>query len=505
MKLRNLLALLIFSGISLLPAIQLRILHTNDSHGAYLPRSYTIEGKKTDLGGYGTLYQHLESLRSSAPRALYLDAGDQQTGTAFASMEYDGVVGGAVIDVFNLLRPDACTFGNHEFDHSLANLGKLITRANYPFVSTNLLNKADSSPFGNKPTHIVRLDSLNIGFLGITLKDLPEKVKAENTADITILEPLDAINKYLDGLDRQTDLIVVLSHQGFEADSLLATKLDNRVDIIIGGHTHTLIESPKLVNGIYILQAGSYLSHLGCADMDVESDRIVSFDCRLIPLEQTDRIPNPVDDFVRDIAMRIEEQLGQVIGEIPVDWVPDKYQETEVSRWMAAALLDEYQDIYQPDLAIVNCGGFRKTIPAGPVTLRDMHEMLPFNNTVVVFYCWGRELLYFNDLNARIAINKPYDISQSTMPGWDGTICKQFEPSSQSEGWQDHHNHHFRVSDTEGLDTNRIYTVISHDYVLGQWQKYLGFQPYKSYDTGELFLDAMIRQVNKQYPPQERK
>ncbi len=501
MKLRNLLALLIFSGISLLPAIQLRILHTNDTHGAYLPRYYTIEEQKTDLGGYGTLYHHLEALRSSAPRSLYLDAGDQQTGTAFASMRYEGIVGGAVIDVFNLLRPDATTFGNHEFDFSLANLRQLIGRADYPFVSTNLLDKADSLPFGNKPYHIVRQDSLSIGILGITLTDLPDKVKAENTADITILPPLDAINACLEELDRDTDLIVLLSHQGFEADSLLATKLDHRVDIIIGGHTHTLVQSPTRVNGIYILQSGSYLSHLGLADLDVVDDRVISFDNRLIPLQQMERTPNPVDTFVDIIARRIEAELGQVIAEIPVDWVPDKFAETEVSRWMASALKAEYQDIYQPDLAIVNCGGFRKTIPAGPVTLRDMHEMLPFNNTVVVFSCWGRELIYFDDLNARIAIDKPYDISQSTMPGWDGIICKSFEPWGTSDPMEDHLNSHFWISDKENLQAGKIYTVMSHDYVVGQWQKYLGFKPYKVYDTGELFLDAMTRQVQKQYPP----
>lgn len=500
MKTRLLLITALLAGTALLPAVRLRLLHTNDTHGAYQPRTYTIDGQKVDLGGYGTLYQEFETLRSDAPRAIYLDAGDQQTGTAFASMEQDGAVGGAVIEVFNLLRPDAVTFGNHEFDHSPANLQKLISLADYPFVSSNLVDKSSGKPFGGKPFHIIELDSLRVGVLGITLKDLPDKVKAENTRDIAILDPKTAIGSYLDDLDRASDLIVLLSHQGWEADSLLAAQLDSRVDIIVGGHTHTLLEGPTQVNGIYILQAGSYLSHLGCADIDVVDDHVRSFTNRLIPLKQSAREANPVDAIVAETAQRIEAELGQVIATIPVDWVPDKYAETEVSRWMANALKAEYQDIYHPDLAIVNCGGFRKTIPAGPVTLRDMHEMLPFNNTVVVFSCWGRELLYFDDLNARIAIEKPYDICQSTMPGWDGTICKSYEPWPSDDGWESHRYHHFRISDTEGLVPDKLYTVVSHDYVAGQWQKYLNFQPYKLYDTGELFLDAMVRQVQKQYP-----
>lgn len=494
------LILIVLLACALLSALPLRVIHSNDTHGAYLPRNFPTPQGNVPLGGYGAMYEHLRILREGAPRSVYLDAGDQQTGTAFAALEYNGAVGGAVIEVFNHLRPDATTFGNHEFDHSLANLKRLVQLADYPFVSSNLIEKDSGKALGGKPWYIIHRDGISIGVMGLTLTELPEKVKIENVANIEILDYTTAINRYLDDLDRQTDLIVILTHNGWEADSLLATQLDDRVDMIIGGHTHTYIDGPKQVNGIYILQSGSYLSHIGYADIDVVEDRIVSFTSHLVPLTGIAiSEDNPVAPFVSDLAQRIESELGTVIGSIPVDWVPDKYQETEVSRWMAHALKAEYQDIYHPDLAIVNCGGFRKVIPAGEVTLRDMHEMLPFNNTVVVFSCWGRDLIAFDDLNWRIAQEKPYDICQSTMPGWDGEICKQYEPWGLDDGWQSHRWSHFDVG-PERLQPNKVYQVISHDYVAGQWQKYLGFQPFKVYDTGELFLDAMIRQVKLQYP-----
>lgn len=479
-------------------AVPVRIFHTNDTHGAYEPRNYRTPEGNIALGGYLSLWEHLDSLRAEAPRSIYLDAGDQQTGTAFAAMPYAGAVGGAVIQVFNRLGLDASTYGNHEFDHSPANLARLRSLARYPFVSSNLFDTTSSQPLGNKPWHVITRDSLRIGILGLTLVELPEKVKIDNVSGLRILPYKEAIGMFLEDLDRQTDLIVVLSHNGFEADSLLATQLDNRVDLIIGGHSHSYIESPTRVNGIYILQAGSYLSHLGLVDLEVENDRVTAFDSRLIQLRQ---VPisraNPLMLLVRQMSDRIEAQLGQVIASLPEDWVPDKFSSTALSRWMANSLKAQYQEIYQPDLAIVNNGGFRKLISAGPVTLRDMHEMLPFNNTVTVFSCYGRDILSWDALNAQIALAKPYDICQSTAPGWAATMHK--DPNRPGETDWDGYTDRFFDLGGQRLNPDKVYRVISHDYVAGQWDKYLGFKPFDVYDTGELFLDAMVREVIKQY------
>lgn len=481
-----------------LVAVPLRILHTNDTHGAYEARNYRRAEGNVALGGYLSLWEHLDQLRNEAPRSVYLDAGDQQTGTAFAAMNYAGAVGGAVIQVFNRLGLDASTFGNHEFDHSPANLERLMAMARYPFVSSNLIDKRKGRGWGDNAWRVVERDSIRIGVLGLTLVELPEKVKIENVAHLEILPYKAAIERYLDDLDKATDLIVILSHNGFEADSLLATQLDDRVDLIIGGHSHSYINAPKRVNGIYILQAGSNLSHLGVADLEVVDDRIMSFNSYLVPLVQVPvSAKNPLRLFIRQMSERIEAQLGQVIAVIPEDWVPDKFVSTSLSRWMAQALKDQYQDVYQPDLAIVNNGGFRKFIPAGPVTLRDMHEMLPFNNTVTVFSCYGRDILSWDALNEQIAQSRPYDICQSTAPGWAATMHK--DPNRPGETDWDGYTERFFDLGGQRLIPEKLYRVISHDYVAGQWEKYLGFKPLDVYDTGELFLDAMVREVVRQY------
>lgn len=484
---RQILILLMSTFLIGLLGLPLRIFHTNDTHGAYEPITYYTQEGKTALGGYLNLWEHLNILRQEAARSIYLDAGDQQTGSAFASSKYEGTTGGAVIKVFNQLELDASTYGNHEFDQNEANLSRLVEMAHYPFVSSNIINKASGKPFGNQPWQIIWRDELKIGILGLTLVELPEKVRKENVKDIELLPYTDAINRYLDELDAHTDLIILLTHNGIEADSLLATMLDERVDLIIGGHSHSYIDSPMQVNGIYIVQAGSRLSHLGVIDLEIENDRITSFESRLHPLSELPVSPeNPLQSFIAQSIQRIDEELGAVIAIIPEDWTPDKFRSTPLSRWMANALKRHYQDIYQPDLAILNNGGFRKYIPAGEVTLRDMHELLPFNNTVTLFSCYGRDLLTWAELNQQIAQERPFDICETSAPGW--------VPGAER---------YYDLGGGRKLEPDRVYRVVSHDFVAGQWDKYLGFEPFDVYDTGELFLDAMIEEIQRDYGVKE--
>jgi 5'-nucleotidase/UDP-sugar diphosphatase len=457
---KRLTTILVLSALVIgLPAVALRILHTNDSHGAYR----SVPGAS---GSYESLWEHLDYNRSTAERSIYLDAGDQQTGSAFSARNYAGAVGGAVIGVFNRLGLDAATLGNHEFDQSPANTERLTHLANFPFVSSNIVNKADGKP-RFKPWHIIEKDGVKVGILGLMTLELGEKVKAQNVADIKLLPYKRAVELYLDELDKATDLVVLITHNGFEADSLLATQLDERVDLIVGGHSHHVLEPAVQVNGIWIAQAGSHLRFLGVLDLEVEDDRIVSLQSRLEPITLEASKENPVRLFVKQVSDEIEAELGRVIAHLPMDWQPNKYESTVLSKWMANALFKQYQD--RADIAIVNNGGFRRFIPAGDVTLRDMHEMLPFVNYINIFSCYGRDLIAWLGLNEADPIARAFD------------VCD------------------YSDFDTGAIQPDRLYRVVSHDYLVGQWDKYLGFEPFDVYDTGELILDAIVRQMIIEY------
>lgn len=511
----------------------LSLYFTNDTHGAYLPRVIKTPAGMDSIGGYANLYKDLTKrwdfdLQDDRPH-LWLDAGDEQTGSVFTAYKYQGTTGGAVVETFNMMGLDAATFGNHEFDQSLLNTQQLVKLAKYPFVSANIVWKKTGKPFTGKPYVILKKGTLKIGVLGLTMTDLNEKVKAENVSKLKVLPYKQAVNKYLKELDKKTDVIILLTHIGMEADSLLATQLDNRVDIIVGGHSHTEIPKPLYVNGILILQTGSYLTNQGSVILNVDQDRVTLEDNLtnvISPLlasqiagrdnffvmtpdfansgtsiatihnkKARDKLRAsriPLSKFLDDISAQISKDMDKVIGMIPEDWIPHKYMETTVSCWQAQALLAEYKDQYQADIAMLNCGGIRKAIPAGEVTLREMTEMLPFNNYIVVFSCIGADLLKFWEINEQHKISKPYDIVQSTMTGWYKTDLKDSDTFPQKRDW-------FDLGNGQKVDENKIYRVVTHDYLAGQWDKYLGFKPFGVSETGDLIYDVMVKQVERQY------
>lgn len=478
---RSLLIFASFFFVVFIYAAKLTIMHTNDTHAAYRKRAYSGTETTVHLGGYTALEYHLNKIRSANERTIYLDAGDQQTGSVFSSFEYKGLKGGAILEVFHRLGLDAATLGNHEFDVSYAHAQALVQNAQYPFISTNLLD-ANGKSFGRAPYQIIEKDGLNIGILGLTLVELPEKVKTENVAPLTILPYKEAIDRVLDDVDSASDLIVLLTHNGWEADSLLASTLDDRIDLIIGGHSHIVIDEPTQVNGIYILSAGSHLALLGVADIEVQNDRITSFNSRMEPLTQApDEYYSDLSLFIDEQTLELETTLGKVAGYLPFDFEVNKYQVTQGSQWIADALLAEYAG-FGAKLSLINNGGLRKHLPKGEVSLKDLHEYIPFGNTVTFFSCYGKDLLTFAEKNRKNAIDKPYDILSTSAPGMNQATKNQFY-----------------VSNGEILDPDAVYRIVSHDYIASQWDKYLGFQPFDVYDTGDLFLDAIIQQVSKQF------
>jgi 2',3'-cyclic-nucleotide 2'-phosphodiesterase (5'-nucleotidase family) len=455
-----------------LHAAPLRILHTNDSHAAY-------EVGRNGLGGYLALEYHLNQARGEKQPALYLDAGDMQTGSIFSSMDYQGLRGGAVLEVFGMLALDAATLGNHEFDVSYDHAKTLVERAPFPFLSANIYD-SDGSSFGRSEYAIFERGELKIGVIGLTIASLSERVKAENVKDLSILPYKEAVDRILPMVDAKCDLLILLTHNGWEADSLLATQLDNRVDLIIGGHSHVATPEPVQVNGIYLLSAGSHLQVLGIADLEVEDDRITKFSNRLLPLSAAPRdYYSSLKDFLRDSIGALETALSKTAGYLPYPFEVDKFKVTRGSQWVADAILTEYP---VAELSFINNGGLRKHLPEGKVTLRDLHEYIPFGNTVAYFDCSGQDILTALAINRKNAIDRPYDIMSSSVKGWADTPVEISQLSIAGKP----------------LELNKTYHVVTHDYIISQWDKYLGFMPMNAYDSGDLFLDAILRQVQKQ-------
>lgn len=459
--------------VLVLSALPIRILHTNDTHAAY---QAGWDGK----GGYLALEYHLAQARAEGIPTLYLDAGDMQIGSIFSSLEYRGLRGGAILEVFERLGLDAATLGNHEFDISYNHAKALVERAGFPFLSANLLEKNGAS-FGRAPYRVFEKGGLKIGVIGLTIESLPLRVKSENVQELDILPYTEALKRVLPELKGKCDLIILLTHNGLDEDIELARKLDDSVPIIIGGHSHIATPEPQVVNGKYIFSTGSHLQNLGIVDLDIEDGRITKLDSRLVPLTAPPAdYPSKLQSFMEETIGEMERALAKPAGVLPFAFEVNKYQVTAGSHWVAEALLKQYPE---QDLAFINNGGLRKNLPAGELSLRALHEYIPFGNTVAFFQCTGSDLYKALELNRQLAIERPYDIMSSSLDNWMETGD-------------------LAIAGTK-IEMDKLYRVVSHDYILSQWEKYLGFEPREGYDSGELFLDAIIRQVQQEFPSRQ--
>ena len=246
---------------------KLVLLHSNDLHGDYLPE--IRDGVET--GGLARLSGYVKRARQEEDNVIYANAGDMFRGSIIDS-EYLGL---STIDLMNCLAPDVTTIGNHEVDYGIAHLLFLEKCAHFPIVNANLyVTMTNTRLF--RPYLTVERDGVRIMFIGILTEEVLSSTKKEKIIG-TLIDVEDAAKEVGIICDnyrtRQTDMVVLLTHLGLEADRKLASMLDPNwgVDLIIGGHSHTCMEAPEIVNGVPIVQVGTGTDQIGRFEIEYDT------------------------------------------------------------------------------------------------------------------------------------------------------------------------------------------------------------------------------------------
>lgn len=426
------------------------ILHWNDFHAQNLPWETEIEGVKVEVGGAAYLAGLLDSLRLTEPRAIALHAGDEFTGMPVSSFTQ----GESQIEILNEIKPDAFELGNHEFDYGWAILQKRMAEAEFPILCCNVFDSTTGQPIARSSLILVR-DGVKIGVIGVVTGRLRESVRYDALPGLRVEDPVGVVNSLLDELEELTDIQVALTHQGVEEDKRLA-KGCPRLDVIVGGHRHVTLFEPLVENRVPILQAGSKGEYLGIfqADVDTASNHIVSYTGKLVVV---------VADSIRprqEVAELVEKQeklasadMDRVIGRLTTPWVRSDEGESNVGDWTADAMIK----LTGKDIAFINSGGFRKDLPAGPVTVGDIWELHPFGDQLYSFKISGEELRKLISLQAKS--DRPplqvgglrYKAQKATGKILDLTVGgKPVEPK-------------------------RLYSVVTNEFVLGHASRLFGF------------------------------
>ena len=367
------------------------ILHSNDMHGDFL--SEVNAGKGDLLGGLALLSGYINKVRREEENVLYVISGDMVQGSLIDS-EYKGI---STMEIMNYLAPDVVTLGNHEFDYGLPHLLFLEKVANFPIVNANLYIK-DCNKRLMKPFHIISKAGFDIMFIGIITDKVIDTVKKDSLIGsfISLQDASREVGIITDAYKNDDiDLTILLTHIGFDSDIELAKLLkpEYGVDMIIGGHSHTILEQPARVNNILIAQAGVGTNQIGRFDIVVDDDTnsIIDYKWQLIPIvEGIAEIDSGLQDYINSFATVVDRKYGALMCKFnDVLTHPKREEETALGNLFADALAE----MGECDIMLVGSGSIRSKELGRNVTLRDFRACFPFEDYMSRFTVTGKTLM----------------------------------------------------------------------------------------------------------------
>ncbi len=356
----------------------LRLLYVNDFHGFAEP--YRPLGSDKPEGGIAYLAGEVRKLRTETP-SLLLAAGDMIQGNNWANL----FQGRSTIEVMNAMRFDAMVVGNHEFDFGQDVLRKRISEAEFPMLGANVEGFDALRPYMIKEVGGVR-----VAIIGVVAEDTPFSTHPRNVAGLKFDVPAEVVAKYVGELKDKVDIIVVLSHIGYAEDRTLAEEVKG-IDVIVGGHSHTMLAKPVNIGGTIIVQAWEHAKALGVLDLKVEDHKITGYQGRL---ERIKPVQGGEDRAVEAIVEKYRDRLGRAldepIGTTEVDLDGENVRKRETN--LGDLIADIMRKTSGADAAIINGGGIRASINKGEIKVKDVYTALPFDNYIVAVKLTGAQI-----------------------------------------------------------------------------------------------------------------
>jgi 5'-nucleotidase len=420
-------------------SVHLQLLAFNDFHGNL--QSPTVASVRP-VGGAAALAAYLKALQRLAPgRTLIVHAGDQLG----ASPPITSLLRNEPsIDFLNLLAdrhcrygdamrrgPNRCnvvgTLGNHEFDAGPAEIRRLLGGGNaadgpflenpyrgsrVPYVCANVIDRRTGELLLPAYT-VVHLGGIPVGVIGAVLRDTPSIVPAWAVADLEFLDEAQSINRAASALKRRgIHTLIVLIHQGLEpvrsAEGFdwrgplrdIVAQLDPDIDVVISGHTHNYSNAllPSR-DGSMVLVTQAYAYGVALAQIDLRVDPmtrdVVAKSARIVPVWADGAPGQPGDRDARrltDAAQKlVAAKVARLVGQLPQPMTRALSLAGEST--LGDLVADAQRAATHADVALMNPGGLRSDLRAGPVTWGDVLTLHPFANHLITLDMTGAQLL----------------------------------------------------------------------------------------------------------------
>lgn len=465
--------------------LHLVILHTNDLHGHLLPYvDRRFDERLRPVGGFDRLAALVRSVRRTDP-VLLLDAGDISQGTPISNLFF----GQAMADSMNALEYDAAVVGNHEFDWGVSRLETFVRWCRFPVLAANVLERIPSgklSPIpGTRPDLLVTVAGVRIGVIGVVTPETPSITKPENVKDLVFLPPAPQVKERAALLRKKgARMVLVLSHLGLDADRALARDVPD-LDLIVGGHSHTVLRESVWEGRTMIVQTGSYCAYLGRVDVWLSGQGSPDFRYRLLPVAPGRGGSDPaVRRIIERYGRKVAPITGRVVGKLDVDLTRNPSGES----LLGDAITDALREETGAEIAFQNSGGMRANLYRGMVRWGDVYTVLPFDDDVVTLELRGKDV---------------EEILNQSLSGKHGLIqvsglTYHFKGLLADRGLQAV-LHDVRV-DGKPLEPERLYRVATSDFLSSGGDGYLAFKNGNSKRHGRKVLDIFLGYLKRHSP-----
>lgn len=387
------------------------ILYTNDVHCAI----------DTNIG-YAGVAAYEKAYEDAGYDVLLVDCGDAVQGAAVGTLS----TGEYIVDIMNEVGYDVATIGNHEFDYGMDRFNELVEMAEYPYVSANFTDLEGNTILS--PYAVLEAGGYSIAFVGASTpetfsKSTPTYFQDEEGNFIYSFcggndgaDLYAAVQAAVDGARAEgADYVVVLSHLGTEASSVPFTSTDliantSGIDVVLDGHSHSVwemeIEQNKDGEDVVMSSTGTQLTALGSLMIDAEGNLATQLHTETIFQD------DETAAFIDGIEAQYADTLATVVATSDVDLTIYDPTETDADgnpirlirsqeTNLGDLCADAYRAISGADIAFVNGGGIRDSIPAGDITYEQIIAVHPFGNALCVVEATGQEILDALEMSVR--------------------------------------------------------------------------------------------------------
>ena len=422
---------------------KLKILHSNDIHADFF---------SDDNSAAGILELDATITHYKDENTLYFISGDILNGSV-VDKEYRGV---STFELLNAVAPDLMCIGNHEFDYGSTWPLLLEKVAKFPLICTNIYIKSIKKRLF-KPYKIFHINGLQIAVIGLLTASTTSKLKQQKVDDFIEVkkEYHMEVEQILDELSHlDLDLTICLTHLGYEDDVKLAKALNTSsgVDIIIGGHSHTYLSEPTLINDILITQAGVGADQLGCFELEIDTDKNLVHNYKWSLIDTAPYISSNIK--LKSLLSRYKEEIDNKYKHVVATLADslehqDRTKETSAGKFIADLFVSNNENA----ISFVHGGFTRQKYIDKTISLQTLHECWPFNDSLISVEVQGSTLEKFLEVNTKNLNTQHF-------------CC----PSSNIKVYVKESSMRITVN-AKMIDSSKSYFLLFSEYILGEMIK----------------------------------